>query len=106
MLRRLFFFLTITTSLTVLGASFSVNAPRQVIQGNKFNITYVLENASGSGFKAPDVKGCKFLYGPSVSQSMSSYNINGKVSQSSSESYTMTYKAEAAGTYSVGAAGK
>ena len=104
MLRRLFFFLTITTSLTVLGASFSVNAPRQVIQGNKFNITYVLENASGSGFKAPDVKGCKFLYGPSVSQSMSSYNINGKVSQSSSESYTMTYKAEAAGTYSVGAA--
>ena len=104
MLRRLFFFLTITTSLTVLGASFSVNAPRQVIQGNKFNITYVLENASGSGFKAPEVKGCKFLYGPSVSQSMSSYNINGKVSQSSSESYTMTYKAEAAGTYSVGAA--
>lgn len=104
MLRRLFLFLTITTSLTVLGASFSVNAPRQVIQGNKFNITYVLENASGSGFKAPDVKGCKFLYGPSVSQSMSSYNINGKVSQSSSESYTMTYKAEAAGTYSVGAA--
>lgn len=104
MLRRLFFFLTITTSLTVLGASFSVNAPRQVIQGNKFNITYVLENASGSGFKAPDVKGCKFLYGPSVSQSMSSYNINGKVSQSSSESYTMTYKAEADGTYSVGAA--
>ena len=104
MLRRLFFFLTITTSLTVLGASFSVNAPRQVSQGNKFNITYVLENASGSGFKAPDVKGCKFLYGPSVSQSMSSYNINGKVSQSSSESYTMTYKAEAAGTYSVGAA--
>lgn len=88
----------------LLAATFKVDAPRQVIQGNKFNITYVLENASGSAFKSPDVNGCKLLYGPSVSESMSSYNINGRMSSSSSESYTMTYRAEKAGTYKVGAA--
>ena len=85
-------------------ASFSVQAPRQVIQGGKFSITYVLSNASGSGFKSPNVGGCKLLYGPSVSQMSSFSSVNGKNTSSSSESYTMTYRAEKAGTYTVGAA--
>ena len=54
--------------------------------------------------KSPDVQGCKYLYGPSMSQSMSSYSVNGKVTSSSSQSYTMTYKAEKEGTYTVGSA--
>lgn len=85
-------------------ASFSVQAPRQVIQGGKFSITYVLSNASGSGFKSPNVGGCKLLYGPSVSQMSSFSSVNGKNTSSSSESYTMTYRAEKAGKYTVGAA--
>ncbi len=86
------------------GAKFSVNAPRQVIQGNKFNISYILEDAEGSGFQNPDVEGCKLLYGPSTSRSMSTSIINGKMSSSSSETYVMTYRAEKEGTYKVGKA--
>ena len=105
MYRKLLFILVIAFSaLAVNAASFTVNAPRQVIQGQMFNITFVLENASGSSFTKPEVKGCKFIYGPSISQSMSSYNINGKVSSSSSESRTLRYKAETVGTYTIGAA--
>ncbi len=96
--------LIVALAQDVSAAVFKVDAPSQVIQGNKFNITYILENASGSDFKSAAVGGCKLLYGPSVSESMSSYNINGKVSSSSSESYTMTYRAEKAGRYNVGAA--
>ena len=105
MLRHiLLIFSTIFAVISAYGASFTVNAPRQVIKGNKFNITYSLENASGSGFKSPDVQGWKYLYGASMSQSMSSYSVNGKVTSSSSQSYTMTYKAEKEGTYTVGSA--
>ena len=85
-------------------ASFTVEAPRQVVQGSKFNITYVLSNASGSGFDSPEVGGCKLLYGPSVSQMSSFSSVNGKSTSSTSESYTMTYRAEKAGKYSVGVA--
>ena len=105
MQRRLLFILVlILSAFTANAVSFTVNAPRQVIQGQMFNITFVLEDASGSSFTKPEVKGCKFIYGPSISQSMSSYNINGKVSSSSSESRTLRYKAETAGTYTIGAA--
>ena len=64
----------------------------------------MLSNASGSGFKSPNVGGCKLLYGPSVSQMSSFSSVNGKNTSSSSESYTMTYRAEKAGKYTVGAA--
>ena len=85
-------------------ASFTVKAPRQVIQGGKFSITYELSNASGSAFKSPNVGGCKLLYGPSVSQMSSFSSVNGKNTSSTSESYTMTYRAEKAGKYTIGAA--
>ena len=84
--------------------SFTANAPRQVIQGNKFDIKYVLRNATGSNFEEPEVKGAKKLYGPSVSNSSSYEWINGKTSSSSSQVYSIYYIAETAGTYTIEAA--
>ena len=93
--------------LTVLAAqavSFTVEAPRQVVEGNKFNVTFVLNNGEGSSFTAPEVSGAKLIYGPSVSHSYSSSWVNGKSSSSSSEEYTMIYKATATGKCHIGAA--
>lgn len=84
--------------------SFSVQAPRQVIEGNKYNITFVLRNAEGSGFRDPSVGGSTKLYGPSLSTSYSSQWVNGVSSSSSSQEYTMIYRANKAGSYSVGPA--
>ncbi len=84
--------------------SFSAHAPRQVIQGNKFNITYVLRNAEGSNFKEPNVQGATKLYGPSLSTSYSSEWVNGKSSSSSSQEYTILYRADKEGTYTIEAA--
>lgn len=84
--------------------SLSVDYPRQVVQGNKFNISYTLRNAEGSNFNAPEVGGATKLYGPAVSSSYSSQWVNGVSSSSSSQEYTMMYRAVKAGTYKVGSA--
>ncbi len=84
--------------------SFTVEAPRQVIEGNKFNVTFVLNNGEGSNFTPPEVSGAKLIYGPSVSHSYSSSWVNGKSSSSSSEEYTMMYKATGTGKCHIGAA--
>jgi len=92
------------TMLAVQAASFTVEAPRQVIEGNKFNVTFVLNNGEGSSFSPPEVSGAKLIYGPSVSHSYSSSWVNGKSSSSSSEEYTMIYKATGTGKCHIGAA--
>ena len=92
------------TVLVAQAASFTVEAPRQVVEGNKFNVTFVLNNGEGSSFTAPEVSGAKLIYGPSVSHSYSSSWVNGKSSSSSSEEYTMIYKATATGKCHIGAA--
>ena len=107
MLRKLIFTLAVLAISVVANAadvSFSVDYPRQVVQGNKFQISFSLRNAEGNGFKAPEVGGCKLLYGPSKSSSYSSQWVNGVSSSSSSEEYTMVYRADQAGKYTVGAA--
>lgn len=86
------------------GVSFSAQAPRQVVQGNRFSVVYVLRNGEGSSFNAPDIEGAQKIYGPAVSTSYSQQWVNGVSSSSSSVEYTMTYKATKAGKYNVGAA--
>lgn len=81
--------------------SFTVNPPRQVIEGNKFNITFRLKNAEGDDIKAPQIEGCKLLFGPSTS-TMSSYQmINGKTTSSTSIDYSFVYRAEKSGTFTI-----
>ena len=92
------------TAVVAQAASFTVEAPRQVVEGNKFNVTFVLNNGEGSSFSAPEVSGAKLIYGPSVSHSYSSSWVNGKSSSSSSEEYTMIYKATSTGKCHIGAA--
>lgn len=89
---------------TLAAVSFTVQAPRQVSQGNKFNVTYVLSNAEGTGFSASDIAGASKLYGPALSTSYSSVMVNGRSSSSSSQEYTMIYRANKVGKYKVGGA--
>mgnify|MGYP002853728744 CR=1 FL=1 len=96
--------LLLTAIVTQAATSFTVEAPRQVVEGNKFNVTFVLTNGEGSSFTPPEVNGAKLIYGPSVSHSYSSSWVNGKSSSSSSEEYTMIYKATGTGKCNIGAA--
>ena len=104
-LRNIVLCALIVTMLAAQAAvSFTVQAPRQVNEGSKFNVTFVLKNAEGSGFVAPDIPGATKIYGPALSTSYSQSWVNGKSSSSSSQEYTMIYKANRQGRLSVGAA--
>ena len=94
----------ILATLVAQAASFTVEAPRQVVEGNKFNVTFVLKNGEGGNFTPPEVSGAKLIYGPSVSHSYSSSWVNGKSSHSSTEEYTMIYKATSTGKCHIGSA--
>jgi hypothetical protein len=99
------FFFILTSLAGNASVSFSAQAPRQVVQGNKFNVTYVLQNAEGSSLSVPEINGAIKLYGPAISTSYSSsWSSSGSSSSNSSQEYTMIYKANKAGKYRVGPA--
>ena len=77
---------------------FLASAPKQVIQGQQFQVVYTLQNAGGDGFRAPDFSGFSVLYGPATSQSTSISWVNGKTSKISEYTYTYTLRAEKEGT--------
>lgn len=96
--------LTAVTAFAAPEVTFTTIPPRTVIEGNKFNITFRLKNAEGSGFQAPGIEGCTLLYGPAVSTVYNSSYVNGRMEQSSSVDYSLTYRADKAGTYTIGSA--
>lgn len=84
--------------------SFTVIPPRTVIAGNKFNVTFRLKDGEGSGLKAPEIKGCTLLYGPSTSRMQNYQWVNGQASSSTTVDYSFTYRADNPGTYTIGEA--
>lgn len=95
------------TNAAAFALSFRVEAPQQVVVGQKFSVTFQLVNAPSTpaGNPAiPSIPNCKLLFGPGISQSSSYQNINEHESSSSTIGYTYSYKAEKAGTVTIGAA--
>lgn len=83
-------------------AEFSMVPPRTTIEGRNFSLTYRLKNASETASpQAPEIEGCRLLYGPATSTMQSYQNINGHATSSVTVEYTFTYKAEKAGTYTI-----
>lgn len=82
-------------------ASFSVVPPRQVIAGNKFNVTFRLKDGEGNALKVSEIDGCTLLFGPSTS-TMNSYQvINGNATSSTTVDYSYVYRADKAGTFTI-----
>lgn len=81
--------------------SLSVHAARQVIQGQKFTVTFRLTNAQGAVGQAPQLKGCKLIYGPARNTMYSTSIINGRQENVSVFDFTFTYLAEKTGTVTI-----
>jgi len=60
---------------------------KEVIAGSYFEVEYVLENVSGSDFRAPDFKGFQVISGPNRSSQISI--SNGRRSQKTGYSFTL-----------------
>lgn len=75
--------------------------PGTQIEGRKFALTFRATGGQAGGIQAPSLKGCKLIYGPSVSTMESVQYINGKMSRESYVDYSYTYLAEQAGEVSI-----
>ena len=84
--------------------SFTAQAPKTVVAGNRFQITYTVNTRDVKDFRAPDMDGLSVLAGPSTSTSSSTQIINGSVTQSTTVKFTYTVVAREEGTVSIPAA--
>jgi hypothetical protein len=102
-LRSTIFLILIATiaAISYAQASFSLIRPSKVPEGRRFSLTFRLSNGEANAPKAPQLEGCRLLYGPSVSTMQSTEIINGKMKSSSSVDYSFIYMAEKAGQVKV-----
>lgn len=101
-LRFIILFLAALSAINAVSqTSFKVISPGNVIAGRNFSLTFRLSNGQANAPKAPELKGCDLLYGPSVSTMSSSQYINGQMSSSTSIDYTYMYRAKEPGKVTV-----
>ncbi len=79
---------------------FVMSAPEIVSSGEQFSLTLTL-NAKGDNLQMPQLEGFDILMGPSVSTSRSFSSVNGKMTQSVSNSYTYILRGQKEGTFSI-----
>ena len=81
-----------------------VQAPSEVIQGDRFRVSYIVNTSDIDDFKVGDFTGLVELYGPSRSSSSSFSFVNGKSTSSSSVTFTYTLTTDQPGTFHIPAA--
>lgn len=100
-LELLIFIIIGTIASTVAAPRFSTIPPTRVAEGEKFIVTFRLDDAEGSDLKVSQINGCTFVYGPTSSSSRSYQVINGQAQSSSRIEYHYTYRADKAGTFTI-----
>ena len=79
----------------------TVQAPSEVVEGDKFRVSYVVNTSNVSDFRVDAFKGLTELYGPTQSTSSSFSISNGKTTSSSSITFTYTVMADKEGNYNL-----
>lgn len=103
--RRLtFLFVLLLTGLNAFAddkATIVASGPDAVASGDQFRLTYTVNTQKVKDFRAPSIEGFDILMGPTRSQQSSTQIINGKMSSSSSVTYTYILLANDPGTYQI-----
>lgn len=97
-------FFGISLGQVLAQVSIRVQAPSEVVQGDRFRVSYVVNTSDVDDFKIGEFEGLVELYGPSRSQSSSFSIVNGKTTSSSSVTFTYTLTTNQAGTFHIPAA--
>lgn len=93
----------IPSILVAQDVTLKVSTKKQVVVGEKFQVVFEL-NADGSNFKAPSFEDFNVVGGPFTSSSSSFQVINGSMSQSHTNTYTMALQAYKEGEFTIGSA--
>ena len=101
-LSTLLFSLFFIGNLFADDVTFVASAPKTVVVDNYFRLEYKVNTTTDvSEPILPDIKGFELLNGPVRSQSTSYSNINGKVTHSSTITYTYTFLAKEIGEFTI-----
>lgn len=95
------FIFTLITINALADATMRLSAPSTVEQGDKFRVQFTVNTQSGSNFTPPNFEGLDVIYGPSTSQQSSVQFINGRMSSSSTITYTFVLMASQSGTFTI-----
>ncbi len=80
----------------------AVQAPKTVVVGEQFSVQYSLDNITPSSNPTnPLFSGLELLYGPALSKSSQTFNVNGRISSKSSYIYTYTFIGDKEGTFRI-----
>ncbi len=93
----------VTQSTFAQSVTFEATAQQNVAVGDQFLVRFTV-NAQGENFRGPEFKDFRILSGPNTSTNSSFSNINGKMSQSLTVTYTYYLRATAEGEFTVGSA--
>ncbi len=95
--------LLITAMATAIAdnISFTASAPRSVVVGQQFRLTYQVNSANVSEPNIPNIDNIRVLAGPSSSTQQSYQNINGKVSSSVQITFTYILVIDKEGEYNI-----
>ena len=82
--------LIMLTGVTVIAqdVTFTAQAPKAVVVGERFRITYKINTRDAKELRAPDMKSLQILSGPNTSTQSSYTIINGKSENSTTITYT------------------
>lgn len=94
-------FLVALNAATLGAATFELVPVRNVVQGRNFSVTFRLTDGEGSEPAAPELEGCRLLFGPAMSTMHSTQIVNGRMSSSTTVDYTFTYRADTPGTVQI-----
>ena len=81
--------------------SVRVQAPSEVVEGDRFRVSYVVNTQDIDDFSVGDFHGLSVDFGPSTSRSSSYSMVNGKTTSSSSTTFTYTVTAQKAGSFHI-----
>jgi len=104
MRKALLLLICIATTLGVWAddpITFTANAPEVVVSGDQFRLTFTISSQKVKDFRAPNIQDFEVLMGPSRSQQSSTQIINGKVTSSSSITFTYILMADKEGSYTI-----
>lgn len=97
---NIIFALLCTAMLCAEDVVFQASAPKQVIVGKPFQLTYTV-NQRSKDLQAPDFEGFDYLAGPYTSTSSSTSFVNGKRTSSFTQTYTYTLMPQREGTFTL-----
>lgn len=81
--------------------SFTAQAPKAVVKGDNFRLTYTVNVSNAKKMRLPSIDGFQILAGPSTSTRSSTSFINGKVESSTTVTYTYILVGEDEGEFTI-----